>query len=64
MNARYFNWITVALAVAAVVVAVICGLAIQKGAQAEQTSNNIFQQYELRKYLKDILSSIKDAETG
>ncbi len=53
-----------ALAVAAVVVAVICGLAIQKGAQAEQTSNNIFQQYELRKYLKDILSSIKDAETG
>ncbi|MCA9036583.1 MAG: CHASE3 domain-containing protein [Planctomycetaceae bacterium] len=64
MNPRSFNWITIALTVAAIIVSVICGLAIRKGAQAEQTSNEIFHQYELRKILKDILSSLKDAETG
>ncbi|MCA9010394.1 MAG: PAS domain S-box protein, partial [Planctomycetaceae bacterium] len=64
MNSRFFHWITLALAFATVVVALICGLAIQKGAQAEQTSNDIFRNYELREKLKDILSSVKDAESG
>ena len=63
MNSRHFHWITVALVFATVVVALICGLAIQKGTQAEQTSNDIFRNYELREKLKDILSSIKDAES-
>ena len=53
-----------ALTLATVFVALICGLAIQKGSQAEQTSNDIFRNYELREKLKDILSSVKDAETG
>lgn len=64
MNLRPFHWITVALVVATVVVAMICGLAIQKGNQAEQTSDDIFRNYHLRVRLKDILSSVKDAESG
>jgi CHASE3 domain sensor protein len=64
MKLRSFHWITVGLVLATVIVAIICGLAIQKGNQAEQTSDDIFRNYHLRVRLKDILSSVKDAESG
>jgi len=64
MKRRSFHWITVALVLATVIVAMICGLAIQKGNRAEQTSDDIFRNYHLRVRLKDILSSVKDAESG
>ena len=64
MKLRSFHWITVALVLATVIVAMICGLAIQKGNRAEQTSDDIFRNYHLRVRLKDILSSVKDAESG